>query len=327
VVVRWHDTLDQGGAQAQAVRDRLRRAASAVEATAKPVAEGSSDRARSANGALAAVTIAKATLAAGRDEIDQALNLLSKFRSRHGQAGDLLDDAMRRRLLLAVDAGRLDLAASVAQSMAKRLPNQGRSVIRRALDRLERRIGRKQIQAAELPTGEAEARQRLQREAKRQARVAAQLAQLMFDWARDERGMSGEELLPFRLDLVRFLRLSGQVSQAKGLLEPLMNDERYKNNADVINAWGELLFAQGKDRSLKRAAQHFNRLIQGVEPGNALFWNAWRRRLQINDRLGRETGVIPRRVRQLKQTYDQQLGGEPYRSALQRLADKYRRGG
>ena len=82
------------------------------------------------------------------------------------------------------------------------------------------------------------------------------------------------------------------------------------------------------ERTLKQAARYYNKLIQGRRRQQGdLFWNAWRRRLQINDRLNQQTEVIPRRVRQLRMTVDENLGGDPYQSTLKGLADKHRAGG
>jgi len=104
---------------------------------------------------------------------------------------------------------------------------------------------------------------------------------------------------------------------------------RQRRKMQRLRTWDERFrTTDSRDRSLKQAARQYNKLIQGrQDTRDDLYWNAWMRRLQINDRLNRQTDVIPRRVEQLRRTIDENLGGEPYQSTLEQLADKHRAGG
>jgi hypothetical protein len=84
-------------------------------------------------------------------------------------------------------------------------------------------------------------------------------------------------------------------------------------------------------RSLIAAADVLDTILTGVQPDDqgtypSEWWHAWTRRLRINDILGEGTQDIPFRVRQLRLT-DPMLGGEPFRTQLQRLENKYALGG
>lgn len=326
-LVKHLDTLDPDSEQASEARQRLQQAAQEVTSAAQSAAQGSGQQATKATAALGAATIAEATAAAGNGNLEQALDLLSDYKSQYDDAAGLLSEAQRRRLLLTVEAGRLDVAGDVARSMLERNPDNAAAVIDQALDQVQQEINRKTVKAQSQDIGPGQAQQ-LRQEAQKQAEVAAQLAQLLVQWARNQ-NYSGEKLLPFQLNLVKALRMAGNVAEAKAIIKPMVNG-KYSNNANVINAWAEVLFAEAKAQdndkeSLIKAAEQFDKLIQGRQQNRGdLFWNAWSRRLQINDALGAHTEVIPRRVKQLKQNFDKNLGGEPYRSRLEQLADKYR---
>jgi hypothetical protein len=317
----------EGGSGIEQARQRLRQAAQQVENKAQPVAGNSNDRAQTAKGALAAVTLGRVELALSDDNTSKALDLLADFQSEYGNAGNLLAEAQQRQLLLLVEAGRLNQAAEVAKEIAERFPQQGAAVIDQTLDQIQTQIRTQLTAAANEPR--ASRRREIEQAARQKAQTGAKLAQLLFNYAKNDRGLQGDQLLPYELSLIESLRMAGQVGEAKRRIEKLKN--QHPNNGSVLSEYADVLFAQGtqgepNEQLLTQAAQQYNKLIQGTQSGSDLYWNAWMRRLQINDRLGKYTNSIPRRVSQLKER-DKNLGGDPYRSTLQRLADKYRAGG
>jgi hypothetical protein len=115
------------------------------------------------------------------------------------------------------------------------------------------------------------------------------------------------------------------VDEALAILEPLMAN--YGGEAQVIHEMAETYFAEGTDDSLLRAGQLYSQITQGLRPDSdgrypSLFFQAWMRFMQVCDRLDQFTDQIPLTVAQLKQT-DPNLGGEPYKSELERLSTKH----
>jgi tetratricopeptide (TPR) repeat protein len=306
-----------------AATNRLRQATQTVKAAAEASAAEGSRRAASAQRARAAVTLAQAELAVRDGESDRALKLLEGFEKAHRETSGLLRRAMQRRLLLLLRDGRLDSAAAQAKRLMQRFPDKAASAIQKALDQLQQGQRAGTATRDDEPTDDG----RTKATDTQRLHTAVQLTRLLDEWAQD-RGIASEQQLAIRLDLIAAYRAAGQVDQARPLAEKLIQQKTHADKAQVIHQYAETLFAQGRDDTLKMAAEYYNKLIQGRdEHQGALFWNAWMRRLQINDRLGKQTAVIPQRVRQLRMTVDDNLGGEPYKSVLSRLADKHRAGG
>ena len=123
----------------------------------------------------------------------------------------------------------------------------------------------------------------------------------------------------------RSLRLSGDVGGGLLIMRELI--EAQSSNGLAIHEYAECLYASGGRENLKQAGVYFDRLIQSLpvdEKGKypPLYWNAWMRRLQISDQFAGEGESILRRIKQLGYI-DHELGGEPYRTQLNKLAEKY----
>jgi hypothetical protein len=204
--------------------------------------------------------------------------------------------------------------------MMQAYPDDAAAIIDQVLIKLDREIERLRTAAAnELAS---DRRQRLLDRAQTRAQTASNLAGILLEWARQQ-GFDGEQMLPFELILVRSLRLAGQADEAHDRMAPLV--EQFGQDADVISEYAEALFLRGDRESLIEAATYFDKLILGLQPPYPdLWWNAWMRRLQINDRLGEGTQEIPIRIRRLRFT-DPNLGGPRYRRTFTELEARHSR--
>ncbi|MFW6059966.1 MAG: hypothetical protein ACODAQ_07275 [Phycisphaeraceae bacterium] len=305
-------------------------------------AEGSGDRVETARRARGGARLALADVAATRGEIDEALALLDGFEQAFSAAPDLVRQALNQRIVTLIEAGQraqqqameaaqdarqrelsqqaaqhMQSAVEQAQRMMADFPDEAAGVIDQVLTRLEREIHAQRRQAEDTVRRQA---QQLRRSADQMADVASQLAETLMQWA-EQQDIDAARMLQYRLIQARALRLAGEAQRAVALLEPQMQE--FPNDASLISEYAEALYARGDQESLTQAARQYDKLIRGLrEPYPDAWWNAWMRRLQINDQLGRATDDIPLRVRQLKRT-DPNLGGSPYRETLEALHDRH----
>ncbi len=310
-----------------AVRDALVEAAERLQADVE-ASVGAGDAARGAMAATELVLAGAALDAAGagrqvdQDQIQRAMRLLEGFEERYAGMEDLIRLGLERRIMALAASQQLDALSRESREMMTAYPDAAAYVVDQVLTNLDEEVTDLRARAA---VEESLTRQReLQADAESRARTAAALADMLVSWARD-RGYNREEMLPYQLVLVRSRRLAGQPAEALGITAGLMRD--FGENAEVIHEHGESLFALGGEQNLLQAASLYDRLIGGLPADPAyppLWWNAWMRRLQINDQLNAGVEDIAIRVRQLKLT-DPNLGGPPYQEALERLAEKHAR--
>lgn len=311
--------------QAEATaRDRGRRElleqVSRVQAEREHV--GGSPRAAAADRAVGAARLVHCDVAIADSDVDEALKLLQGFERDFGGHEDLIAMALERRIVALAEADRIEELAQAASDMMDQFPDAAAAVIDRVLTEIDPKIEQLRTEAA---AAIAEPhKQRLLEKQKKLSATASLLADKLVDWARGQ-DFNREQMLPFELIRAKVLRLAGQGIQAVGFLEPLI--KAHPDDASVIHQYAESLFSVGDEQSLTLAAHHYDRLIQGLAPPPAppdIWWNAWMRRLQINDRLEHDTVVITTRVRQLETT-DANLGGPRYRDEFERLAQKHAR--
>lgn len=323
--------------------DRVRRAAERLgeEAEAAIAAGEHSQRARRA---AAGALLVRADVTAAAGEPDRALGLLDDFEQEYPEEDDLVREALEQRILMLIEAGEdqqqlareaaaqsdrrehaeraealMGRAVEQARRMMQRFPDDAAAVIDEVLVELEQRIDRQRAEAADAVRREAE---HLRASANQMAHVAAELADTLVEWARGQ-DFDEEQMIAFELIQAKSLRLAGEPERAVSVLEPLM--QRFGGDAELIHEYAEARFAEGGDEALQDAARHYDQLITGLQPPYpSLWWNAWMRRLQINDQLGQATDTIAMRVRQLRQT-DPDLGGPPYRGVLERLEGRHSR--
>ena len=289
---------------------------------AKETSSSDPARARSAQSAGAAAVLLGANAMAAKGQPEEAVEQLEGFEQRFEDVDPaLVEQAMADRIMMLVQAQRLDLAGEQAQAMIDRFPDAAAAVINSLIDQLDAEIDELRERAA--ATQSSVYQQELEERATQRAQVAAKFADYLLQWAKGQ-GFQPREMLPFQLILVKTQRLAGRPDDAYATLQPLM--KQYPDDPQVLLQQGETLFQKGDEASMIAAGNAFNRLIATYQsagvPFPEVFWNAWMRRLQINDRLGQYTEDIPLRVRQLEHS-EPTLGGEPYRSALQALRDKY----
>lgn len=257
----------------------------------------------------------------------EALKLVENFEQKFGEYPTLVQGLLQRKIIVLAENNRFDQLEQQARDMMLRFPNEAAPVINGVLDRLDSQIDALR-QEADTKLVQAEA-QALRDQATQRATAASTLAQLLFDWAKNQR-LGDAEMLPYQLILVKALRLSNQTDQALQVIRPLAIGE-FQNDATVVTEYAETLFAAGlqngqviNEGHLISAAEQYKVLINGfaMGPFPPQFWNAWMRWMQIADALGQGTAGIPARVRELE-LFDRNLGGEPYRSEMRRLATKY----
>ncbi len=264
-------------------------------------------------------------VAIAQGDTEAAVGRLKEFDSQFGDDEELQRESLSRGIAAKAQVGQYREAVTAAQRMMQAFPDNASWVIDQVLSDLQKRARQLRQMASE--TLVQSEKDQLLTQAQGISRTAVDLSQLLLDWAITQ-GYNEDEMLPYRLSLADAMRLSGNTDQAMKWLQPLVAS--YGDNASVMHAMGECLYAAGDDESLIKAAnQYYDVLIAALETEDhpdlrRIWWNAWMRRLQISDALGDGADEIPLRVRQLAMMYPD-LGGEPFRSELNRLAVKHRR--
>ncbi len=302
----WEQTAEEA--------DRVLNAAQPAMNDADP------ERADAAMRALAGATLVLADADAAGGDADAAVQRLANFENRFAAAPDLVRLGYEKRIVTLVNGGRHDDAAREARAMMAAFPDDAAAVIDQVLTDLDTEIAR--LRLAETQTLVAAEKQRLENQAQSLAATAARLANVLAEWAAGQ-GFSEEEMLAFRLIQSKSLRLAGETDQALEVLRPLI--AAFPDDAAVMSEYADTLFDVGDEASLINAAGYYDRLINGLgQPYPPEWWNAWLKRLTINDRLGENTEDIPLRVRQLQLT-DPNLGGPAFKRGFDALEAKHSR--
>ena len=318
-----------GAEEPASLADKIYEEAQALlQMTERKRSEVSGSRARSRlDYARGRALIALAKIDARRGNADQALERLADFPERFPDQEGLIQEALERRVMALIQSERYAEAADEAQRMMARFPDRAANVTDRVLTRMEERI--RELRRAANETRVADVAKQRRTEARKIAKSAVDVANALVDWA-TRQGFSKSEMAPYRLALGKALRIAGRIDEALQVLVPLR--DRLGNNVDLLHDLAEAYFQKGKATDddamlIEKAAPLYDRLIGGLDT-NAEgeypdeYWNAWRRRLRINDLVQQGTDPIPLRVRQLEQI-DEDLGGEPYKSELTKLKLKY----
>jgi hypothetical protein len=271
--------------------------------------------------AKGAIRLVRWTAAMDEGETEKALAYLAGFEEEFATHHELVRLALERRIIALAQAQRMDELTSAANAMMGTYPDEAAGVIGEVLDRLDDRIDSLRAEAS---TEQIQLRRtELENEATRLASTASMLAGLLVNWAAGQ-GFTAEDMLPYELVRAKSLVLAGRASDAVEVTQRLIT--AFPNDAAVISQHADALFGQGDQQSLAQAARYYDQIIRGIQqaPFPSVWWNAWLRRLQINDRLNQGTADIPLRVRQLR-LEDPNLGGPRYRAGLEALAEKYQR--
>ncbi|MBB6430570.1 hypothetical protein [Algisphaera agarilytica] len=311
-LTQWYEQTREGSKRNRIESDLLD-AARRVSAQARPVL---ADPAQSAKADGAARTLANAKLAeaqvlATRGDLDGALESIAGFESEFADRPGLAQLGLERRILLLVEADRLDQAQEAAGTMMGRYPDAAAGVINNVLNDMERQIeqlGDESPDSAKL------------------AEAAAAMAKLLADWAQGQ-GYEARQMLPYRLVVLKSLRIANRPDEALAYLRDTNLEAEFGNNVDVLFEKARALVSKGDPASLREATPILNRIIGGLtEPYPDTYWRSWIARLEVNLKLGERVADVPRRVRQLEQTHPE-LGGEPFKSQLKELAIEAQRRG
>jgi len=294
--------------------------------------------------ALAQVQTARGNTA----EAIAALSDLEEDFSTEPELAPVLQQGLAVRINALVLDGKLERATREAEAMMEVFPQDAAIVIDSILVRLEPEIEALKSRAEKgvRDDGELMAQREkdaLQARAVELARTAEQLAQLLLAWANDQPDQALLDLFgianpdedpfadwllaraPFKISVAKAKLLTGDPDGALELIQPL--SEQFPDEVDLLLIYGDALMQAGGQENLIAAARNYDRIISGIQPDAngqypEVYWRAWVQRLTISDRLNQGTEDIPLRVRQLK-LYDPALGGEPYKSELERLAAKH----
>jgi tetratricopeptide (TPR) repeat protein len=252
---------------------------------------------------LTEAALGEAEVRTRRGQTDEALSVLDDARQTLGDRPAALRQLLQRRILLLVEADRLDEAQQTAGQLMGRFPDSAAPVIDRVVSDLGQRI-------QSMPAGDPTAA--------RLAGAAAAMGKLLADWAAGQ-DLTEDQLLPYRLVVLRSLRLAGRPDEALAYLRDTGMDRRFRNNVEVLYEKARALMGRGDAESLRAAVPLLNRIVAGLaEPYPDVYWRAWTARLEVTAALGQDPAGLARKVRQLRQNHPD-LGGEPHRTRLEQL--------
>lgn len=284
-------------------------------------AAATGEEAKTLDAVSGAVRIMRADLLSLQGKPSQAIQVLQNFEQDYTNDADLVREALGKRILMQAQSGDLAKVRNEASQMMASFPDDAAPVIDQVLTGLDNQI--EKLRNARVDELVPSKQQAIDKQITDTSAAAQQLARMLVDWALTK-GFNDDEMLPFQLVLAKSMRLAGNADEAVAFMLPLYN--KYDNDLDVLSQTGEALYASAKKDNYIKAGEIFNTIISGVPPENgkypAVWWNAWMRRIQLMDKLNEFTKDITMRVRQLEMT-DPELGGEPYKSELKRLALKY----
>lgn len=249
----------------------------------------------------------------------EALVIIDEVMADTGENRDLLARAWSKRIFALASDNQYEQCADQAKKMMGQFPDVAAQVINDNLIALNQKVD--DLNGAAVVEMVADRKRLLRQQSVTMARTASHLADLLLQWAKRQ-ALSEQEMLPYQLISAKSLRLAGRGADALRILDPLLGI--FPNDAQLAHEAGETLFDLHEVEHLAASGQHFKRIIMSFDqpPYPHLWWNAWMRWFQICEAMGQYTQDIPLRVRKLRLS-DQNLGGDPYRSEMQRLANKY----
>lgn len=261
-----------------------------------------------------------------------ALSNIQEILDRSHQAElAVMREAQALRIEILARSKQLDAAIQEARQLMDDSPDDAAPIIDTMLEQLEAEIER--IRLAEFTEVVEREKTALLERRTELGQLAMPLAELLMRWAHAQKAQgvfSEEEMVPFSLVLAKAQRMAGEPALSVQTIEPLVDQYGF---IEVIHSYGESLYALGAKNNdeaiMTQAFQQFAMILQtdwsGENKMPEIWWNAQMRQMQTLDILGKDaTKDIPLRVRQLQQIHDRNLGGEPYRSQLLRLEQKYR---
>ncbi len=276
-------------------------------------------RVTEATRAVAVSRLVRAALATAARDYEAAIAVLDGFEEDYPNEPEYTSMAIERRINAFVAANRLDEAAAAARQMMTDFPDSAAFIINKVLETLEQEIDSLTSRAE--ATQVAAQKQEFITSRTQRAAVAVTLSEVLLEWAKVQ-GFDDEQMLSYRLPVIKALRLSGQAQEAVTRIEPL--SKQYPQNGLVLTELADAYYAVGDEQSLRAARPIYIRLVQGLErdkgPG---YWHAWVRVLSIADLLNEGADKIVGRVRMLRAQIDQNLGGPEFKSKLEALEAKH----
>ena len=271
--------------------------------------------------------LVRADLLAAKGDLQDAVDVLAVLESQFVNELEILRLGVGKRIVYLARMDEQDRVRDEAQSMMARFPDDAAYVINVVLNDIDDEVQRLRSDAGQ-ELSETRRRELLD-SASVKTRTAVALGQLLYGWAQQQDGINADGMISYELLLARAERLNGDPQRAVELLQ--RGYGMYPQDVEILHELGEAYYALGGDSNLKKAAGYFNVIAANMQRGdNGQYpkqaFNAWMRWFQINDKLGNERNAkqIPILVRRLQNEADEQLGGEPYRSEMLRLANKYR---
>lgn len=291
-----------------------------IRAQAQQAADaGGSDAAvQAAREAMMASYITEARVYTLTGEPKKAVAAVANFEKDFAGQDDFIPLAIQARIMALSAQGDVNAVTDEAVAMMKVYPDTGAGVVQTVLDKIEVQIDSLNEQARNEQVA-FQKKELLDRVASISS-AASQLADQLYQWASSS-GLTGNDLIPYQLIQVKTRRMAGKPEQALGIIKNIY--DQFPNDPQIMTSYGETLLAVGDPQSLTDAKKIFDNLVrayQNERPLPPLYWNAWVRYFQIAEKQG-QTKNMSNMIRQL-QGFDPNLGGPPYRQALEELAQR-----
>ena len=288
--------------------------------------------------ASAAARLVAAQLAADRKDAAGAVRALDGFDELVRGDPDLLRQGLEFRIKSLATLGKAQEADTQATKMIESFPDAAYVVIDNVLRDLVREVDYLREEAKVL-TLESD-RKEMETRARDLALTGERLAKRLLAWAEQQK-LADDELLVYRLILVKSMSLTGKASEAIAIIEPIA--AKLPDDAAVIYNHAETLFyaaredadpARKNQRQLAASAI-YRRLIDELDPQQnvearanramlEIWWQSWLRALQLSDERNRGADAIPDRIASLRQI-DANLGGTILRVQFERLFRKHKK--
>ncbi len=260
------------------------------------------------------------------DKPAQAIAILTGLEHDYADNPEVVRLALGKHIMALADLGQMDQAQALAQRMMAQYPDAAAAVVNDILTSLDQEVEqlRQQLATATLDR----VRQELQQKIVNRSRAAELFARMLNQWA-ESKHFTDQQMLPIRVVLAKSLLLSGKATEALGVVKPLMANQAFSHDADLIAITAETYYQLGAPTSnqeqLSAAAKLYNQLIGGLKAQNGkyppMWWQSWLRLLQIRDLLRINPQEIPGLVDRLKAT-DKDLGGPQFKPEFERLQRK-----
>ena len=319
---------------------QLEREARRIRETAATALDSMSDPAviEAIYTALAECHLSLAQHALANGEMGSAITEIRRIEALN--VSDEMKDVARADLIVALArSGRLDEAHQESIRLMANSPGRAAAVVYKVLSQIsiEMEGWRRE---AQMPAVARAQREALLGRAQQHATAAVNLAAMLVEWSANQPELGQDQVTAFQLIEARARIVAGESAVALAILDRIQQTPDFANDVAVLDARGDAHFQAATQvgaapdefteeqlRHLEASTRAYDVILEGLAPDETgsyppPWWHAWMRRLSINDMLNVDTTEIPYRVRQLRLT-DPDLGGEPYKTELERLENKH----